>query len=347
MKKLLGSLLLAVIVVLCVTLVACDNITRQLNTPTGLAINNDIASWNTVENANGYTVKVDAAEHTVTEGAAFNLGSLDLEAGTHKVSVKALGQISTADLLLYIDSDYCIEVDYVVANHPIAELVELEETTFDYNHEGYTLNFTGTGGYHAFVLAVNGKYVAGNMNSDIFINVNDLNAQWASSWDKTLTMIALKPGTYEVSIFDMQESDWYNKKTSDIVTSDKGLIKTITIVININPENVQLEQTTFDYNPEGYTLKFVGTGGYHAFVLAVNGKYVAGNMNSDSFINVNDLNAQWSTSWDKTLNMIALTPGTYVVSVYDMQESKWYNNNTSATVTSEDGLIKTITIVIN
>jgi|GEM_PF-6164418 len=84
----------------------------QLCTPTNLTIYDNIAFWNAVEKAEGYVVEVDNKEYIVLEGTKFDLSSLNLGAGMHKVSVKALGSVSVADNVIYRDSYYSDELKY-------------------------------------------------------------------------------------------------------------------------------------------------------------------------------------------------------------------------------------------
>ena len=78
----------------------------QLSAPTDLVVYDNIAFWSPVDKAEGYVVEVDSIEYTVTD-TKFDMGSLNIGDGVHKISVKALGFVSVSDNVIYRDSDYC------------------------------------------------------------------------------------------------------------------------------------------------------------------------------------------------------------------------------------------------
>ena len=67
---------------------ACSS--DALDRPTGLKIVNKTISWNAVEDARGYTVEIAGNKYD-TRRTSYSFESLDLEAGTYTIRVKARG----------------------------------------------------------------------------------------------------------------------------------------------------------------------------------------------------------------------------------------------------------------
>jgi division protein CdvB (Snf7/Vps24/ESCRT-III family) len=103
-KKIVYLLLLFVF---SLSLVGCKK-EKELGTPINVKLQGETVSWDAVENADGYVVKVGIAEHTAAS-TTFDLGTLTLAEGTYQVSVKA-----TSTDELFLDSKYSTAVSYVV-----------------------------------------------------------------------------------------------------------------------------------------------------------------------------------------------------------------------------------------
>ncbi|MCL1900933.1 MAG: hypothetical protein FWG51_00860 [Firmicutes bacterium] len=226
--------------------------------------------------------------------------------------------------------------------------VTFEKTTFVYNVEGYVLKIIDKSKpfYGVVIADENGNYLAGDMNYNRLINIDDLTAQKAINWDGRLWIPALSLGEHTLLVYSMKHSDFYNKPTSTVVNNQKGLIDTITITIT--KSYVTFETTTFEYNTEGYDLKIIDKSKpfYGVIIANEEGKYLAGDMFNNGVINDEDLTEQWLINWDGILHLPKLSVGEHTLLVYEMAYSDFFNRPTSFVVKNQRGLMDTITITI-
>ena len=91
-------------------LASCDNGPQKLATPTNFVINNDVASWDAVENASKYRLNIvdESAKEfkRVVDGkTTADMTSFDLAVGVYNVYIQAVADKNGA----YQDSDYTTE----------------------------------------------------------------------------------------------------------------------------------------------------------------------------------------------------------------------------------------------
>lgn len=136
MKKVSKILTLTFLFILSLSaFVACKKTTAvQLKRPTNVQINDNILSWNKVENASGYIVdvsgdKVSGDQKSTTENK-YDLTELT-EPSNYSIKVKTLG-----DGKKYSDSDWSITKEYIVEAKSISEQ-GLKFELYGSDEEGY------------------------------------------------------------------------------------------------------------------------------------------------------------------------------------------------------------------
>ncbi|MCL2861646.1 MAG: hypothetical protein FWE22_04470 [Firmicutes bacterium] len=135
MKKriFLTSLIIVLVALSAMFLIACPNDngngngngnkyeydeTVYLEVPANLTLNvqTQIATWNTVENATYFTIRVGAVE-TIVRTTSFDINTLRLTPGNHAVVVRANGRIE--DRIRFVESDFSAVGGHVNIPEPI------------------------------------------------------------------------------------------------------------------------------------------------------------------------------------------------------------------------------------
>lgn len=135
------------------SLVGCG---ERLETPANVKIVDDVLSWNQVQKATGYVVKVDENEHS-TSTTSFNLLNLTLAEGTYQVSVKAVGNEEVKD------SRYSNTLIYVVGHKTLSAPTNLAIT------DG-VLTWNQVSGAIQYKVTVNGSEV---FTEELIVDVAD------------------------------------------------------------------------------------------------------------------------------------------------------------------------------
>lgn len=106
-KKIYIAIVVSVIVISAVIFIGCSAGKKQLSAPTGLRIEDDVLTWNSVNGAVEYVVTVDDKEYT-TSDTSFDL-FYATGVGSHKLRVQAYG-----DLEKNLDSLFSAEMNYTM-----------------------------------------------------------------------------------------------------------------------------------------------------------------------------------------------------------------------------------------
>ena len=133
-KRLIGIVALLCIAALCVTLlVACDD-SKGLAKPSGLQYNSGILSWDAVEGADGYLVRVNEGNEFLVEGTSVTVDDSNVKASlvageTNTLYVTAVtknesGEVAAKSKTASYDFDYA---EGTTASWKV---------TFDLNYEG-------------------------------------------------------------------------------------------------------------------------------------------------------------------------------------------------------------------
>ena len=115
--------------------------------PTNVNISGTTLSWTAVSNAVGYRVYIDGTARTTgTEitTTSFNLATLNLAVGTHRVQVRALGNGTTTH-----DSGLSTEVEFVMQ-------IQTLEAPANVNLQGNVLHWNAVPGTRGYVIYVGG-----------------------------------------------------------------------------------------------------------------------------------------------------------------------------------------------
>lgn len=130
MKKLLSLLFIFL-------LVACS--AKTLSTPKNLRIEDDVLSWDKVDNASKYVILIDEDEYS---SKANNFDLSFLEAGTYEIKVKATAKgfndSQYSDKIIY-NKESIIDID----NKPHI----ISDNIINYNNQDITINFELYGGF--------------------------------------------------------------------------------------------------------------------------------------------------------------------------------------------------------
>jgi len=196
----------------------------QLTAPSNLAVFNAVLTWNAVENAAGYRIYAGGiASSTVITATSFNLANLNLEAGTHSIQIRAIGDGSS-----FTDSQLSLPISFVVA------------PTFSALPAPAGLSITGTSlSWNAVENAVGYRvYVAGTSRTDLLT---------AATFN--LATLGLGAGTHIVSVRAIGTGSF----------TDSALSSTINFIIQASqpPTNGNNQNNDNDGEATGGT----GTGG--------------------------------------------------------------------------------------
>lgn len=250
MKKVLVFLLTTILLaMMSVFFVACGK--QELDTPTNLSLTDGILIWDKVENANGYIVKVDEVEYTVT----LNYFEVSVENGkTVEMAVKAIGSGR------YSDSSFS-EV-YTYKTVEISELIKLNTPQIS--------EITGDGRiYWSYVSNCSGYKIY--KNNTVFATIND-----SKTTDYLLEITT--PGSYSIQVQAIGD----RKSYSD---SAKSNVYKLVIEDDGTPSLPSLVAPTITYDPATRSLVWERNRKASSYDIYLNGEKIANTENTSYVVN--------------------------------------------------------------